>query len=115
MDLWYKLRILSSWDVSQEQWFSTGSEFALAMSRDIFGGHKIYDPGWSIIKRSRMLLNILQCTEQTPTTEKIQPQMSISAEAEKTSRREERNQTSMSEETSGGTRHRLNIQNQKLE
>lgn len=41
--------------------------------------------------------------------------MSISAEAEKTSRREERNQTNMSEETSGGTRHRLNIQNQKLE
>ena len=37
MDLWYKLRILLSWDVSQdEQWFSTGSEFVLAMSRDIF-------------------------------------------------------------------------------
>ena len=85
MDLWYKLRILLSWDVSQdEQWFSTGSEFALAMSRDIFGGHKTRDPGWSIIKRSRTLLNILQCTEQTPTPKIIQPKMSISAEAEKT-------------------------------
>ena len=84
MDLWYKLRILLSWDVSQdEQWFSTGSEFVLAMSRDIFGGHKICDPGWSIIKRSRMLLNILQCTQLTPTTKIIQPKVSISAEVEK--------------------------------
>ena len=83
--IWYRLRILLSWDVSQEeQWFSTGGEFALATSRDTFGGHKICDPGCSIIKRSRMLLNILHCTEQTPTTKIIQPKMSVSAEVEKT-------------------------------